>query len=52
METEEVRRARLEKYVATKRLMLAMEREEERRGKKGMYLISIFFLIEIDVFKN
>ena len=34
VETEEERRARLKKMVATKRLRLALEAEEERRAKK------------------
>ena len=57
VETEEVRRARLEKMVATKRLRLgmetvdkmiattqlrlALETEEERRAKNGLDMISI-----------
>ena len=48
METDEERKARLEKMVATTRLKLALETEEERRAKKGMDLICI----EIGVFKN
>ena len=42
METDEERKARLEKMVATTQLRLAMEREEERRAKKGMDLIWIW----------
>ena len=34
METDEERKARLEKMVATTRLKLALETEEERRAKK------------------
>ena len=39
METDEDRKARLEKMVAITQLRLALETEEERRGKKGMDLI-------------
>ena len=34
METDEERKARLEKVVATTQLALALETEEERRAKK------------------
>ena len=45
METEEETRARLENCAATSRLRLVMEREEERRGKKVMNLISELRLV-------
>ena len=41
METDEERKARLEKMVVTTQLRLALETEEERRAKKGMDLIWI-----------
>ena len=40
-ETDEERKARLEKIVATTQLRLALETEEERRAKKGMDLVWI-----------
>ena len=36
METDEERKTRLEKMVATTQLKLALETEEERRAKKGL----------------
>ena len=36
METDEERKARLEKMVATTQLRLTLETEEERRAKKGL----------------
>ena len=48
METDEERKARLEKMVVTTQLRLALETEEERREKKDLDLI----WIEIGVFKN
>ena len=39
METDEERKARLEKMVATTQLRLALETEEERTAKKGLDLI-------------
>ena len=47
METDEKRKARLEKVVATTQLRLALETEEERRAKNGLDLI----WIEIGFFK-
>ena len=47
-ETEEERKARLEKMVATKRLRLVLETEEERRANNDLDLI----WIEIGVLKN
>ena len=41
METDEKRKARLEKMVATTQLRLALETEEERRAKNGFNLIWI-----------
>ena len=41
METDEKRKARLEKMVATTQLRLALETEEERRAKNGLDLIWI-----------
>ena len=38
METDEERKARLEKMVSITLLRLALETEEERRAKKGMDL--------------
>ena len=38
METDEERKARLEKMVATTQLRLALETEEERRAKNGLDL--------------
>ena len=38
METDEKRKARLEKMVATTQLRLAFETEEERRAKNGLDL--------------
>ena len=35
METDETRKAKLEKMVATTQLRLALETEEERRAKNG-----------------
>ena len=49
METNEKRKARLEKMVATAQLRMALEREDERRAKNGLDLIWIeigFFLIQ------
>ena len=40
METDEERKARLE-MVATTQLMLALEREEDRRAKNGLDMIWI-----------
>ena len=55
METDEVRKARLEKVVATTQLRLALETEEERRAKKECTWFGFDFdliLTEIGVFKN
>ena len=41
METKEENRARLKKMVATKRLRLALETEEERIAKNGLNIIWI-----------
>ena len=41
MKTDEERKARLEKMVATTQLRLALETEEERREKNGLDLIWI-----------
>ena len=41
METDEKRKAILEKMVATTQLRLALETEEERRAKNGLDLIWI-----------
>ena len=41
METDEKRKARLEKMVATTQLRLAFETEEERRAKNALDLIWI-----------
>ena len=38
METDEERKARLEKMVATTQLRLALETEEERRAKKKEWI--------------
>ena len=43
METDEERKARLEKMVATTQLRLALETEEERRAKKIFGLRLEFF---------
>ena len=42
METEEERRARLDKMVATTQLRLALETEEVRRAKKDWIEIGVF----------
>ena len=49
METDEKRKERLEKMVATTQLSLALETEEERRAKNGFDLDLIW--IEIGVLK-
>ena len=41
VETEEERRARLEKMVATRRLRLAMETDEGKKAKNGLDMIWI-----------
>ena len=48
VETEEERRARLEKLVDTKWLRLVLETEEERRAKHGLNIIWIKFLLRLD----
>ena len=56
METEEKRKARLVKMVATTQLRLALEAEDERSAKKMEWIGFGFDLdliwIEIGVFKN
>ena len=52
METDEERKARQEKMVATKRLRLALETEEERIAKKWFGFDLDLILIEIGIFKN
>ena len=47
METEEERRAWLEKMVATTQLRLAMETEEDRRAKNGLDLRLIWIKIGV-----
>ena len=51
METDEKRKARLEKMVATTQLRLTLETEEERRAKNGLDLILNLIWIEIGVLK-
>ena len=51
-ENELERKLKLEKVVATTQLMLALETEEERRAKKGMDLILIYFVLRMEVSKK
>ena len=50
METDEERKARLEKMVATKRLMLAMETDEERKERleKMVAIIQLRLALETE----
>ena len=53
METDEERKARLEKMVHTTQLRLALETEEERRAKKKRNGLDLDLIrVEIGVLKN
>ena len=49
MDTEEERKARLEKKVATTELKLALYTDEEKRGKKKEWIYGNLDLIWIDI---
>ena len=48
VETEEERRARLEKMVATKRLRLAMETDEERKARLEKMIATTQFRLALE----